>query len=61
MRGPSAPEGVPPMEKRGTSDNGPSEPRGGMYETPNRAEEYGAHLVVNREGGSQSRRQPNCP
>eukprot|EP00959_Pyramimonas_sp_CCMP1952_P359045 7517997-Pyramimonas_sp.AAC.1 len=30
----------PPMEKQGTSDNSPSEPRGGKPETPNRAAEY---------------------
>eukprot|EP00959_Pyramimonas_sp_CCMP1952_P099185 2073619-Pyramimonas_sp.AAC.1 len=48
------------MERQGTSDNSPSEPRGGEPETPNRAAEYGVQLVVNREGGSQSRK-PNGP
>eukprot|EP00959_Pyramimonas_sp_CCMP1952_P016705 354361-Pyramimonas_sp.AAC.1 len=48
------------MEMHGTSDNSSSEPRGRMYETPNRADEHGVQLVVNREGGSQSR-SPDCP
>eukprot|EP00959_Pyramimonas_sp_CCMP1952_P342392 7173442-Pyramimonas_sp.AAC.1 len=38
------------MEKHGASDSGPSEPRGGTHEKPNRADEHGAQLVANREG-----------
>eukprot|EP00959_Pyramimonas_sp_CCMP1952_P266433 5570081-Pyramimonas_sp.AAC.1 len=48
------------MEQHGTSDNTSSEPRGRKSETPDRADEHGVRLVVNREGESQGG-NPDCP